>query len=61
MTSDELQSLLKEHKLSIRKAAAIVGVHPSHLWRMTQGKRNITVDRAELIKIRLILRDIDVN
>ena len=53
MTADELQCELTRRGLSVRRAAAVLELDPSYLWRLLSGQRPIGRDRADLIQMRL--------
>ena len=55
MTSDELVTLMVEHKLNVKKLASMVPVTPNCVYRWIKGTRKIPLLAAEKLQARLAL------
>lgn len=53
MTPKQLRNELDKRGLSQTEAARVLGIDRTYLWMLLQGRRNITRDRADLIRMRL--------
>lgn len=53
MTPEEFRALLDAAGLTEKRAAKVLGVHPSTVHRWQNGETPITIDRAALIRERI--------
>jgi len=53
MTPENLETELMQRSLGPWQAAKVLGLDHSMVWRLLHGARNITPERAELIRLRL--------
>jgi len=61
MTPDELKAELDCRNLGPWQAASVIGLSYPMVWRILNGQRGITSDRAELIRLRLAEYDAQGN
>jgi len=59
MTPSDLQSLLDARGLRTKDSARVLRIDRTMLWRLLNGERSITADRADLIRMRLAEYDED--
>ena len=53
MTPTNLQHELDQRGLGTYQAAPVLRLSRSYIWMLLHGQRNITAERAELIRLRL--------